>query len=204
MPVGPFKDTLEPCLGGLYLYLTCGILWSLWAFVGVSGRLWTLLGASGVLWALVAGSGRLWMPVGGSRRLWVPLGACGRFWTPLDALGRALGACGCLWTPVGASGRLWGRQKCVTVAEAEQPLRAGLPPIPVQNGHSVRDCRRSQATTAIPCKTVADPRLKRQFRVGVATIPGQTWRQLHSFGAVYVPPLMIIFNKNLGFGDYSV
>ena len=48
----------------------------------------------------------------------------------------------------------------------ERQFRARLPPIPGQNGNSVRDCRRSQAKTAILRGSGDDPRPERQFRAG--------------------------------------
>ena len=91
----------------------------------------------------------------------------------------------CLWEPVGASGRasgvaFLGASEHLPEARAaipcgsgsdprpERQFRARLPPIPGQNGNSVRDCRRSQAKTAILRGSGDDPRPERQFRAGVA------------------------------------
>ena len=54
-----------------------------------------------------------------------------------------------------------------TPGASEQPIRR-------QSSYSVRGSRRSQARTANPCGTAADPKPERRFRAGLSTIPGQT------------------------------
>ena len=75
--------------------------------------------------------------------------------------------------PPGAPPRYSSSELLSASPSPEQAFRAGLAAIPGHDGDSVRDCRRSQARTAIPCGTVADPSDKLRFRMSLSTIPSR-------------------------------